>query len=214
MSYLDFVASLAVLIVTTFATYINLLNYKAIMSFSLYIQVRTMGPTMIPGALINIYRIKEALSLNGVIDNLYFNESVLTRQVSLTYFDVYLGNTGPGVAKNIKWEVEYCQNKECADTEWIKGEEKVFSPYAKENIVGYLVRDIIEADQNTPKITNLILPNKTRSFPWVISIEYDKSSIIHRKNRIKEIFEILQDGTVKRVSKIEIKRKIFRKHPL
>ena len=199
MGNFTLVASFLVVTIALITALINYQNFKAIMSFSIYIEAKTVGPIPVGGRPVNTERIERTLSLNNIT----------SQNLILTYFDVYLGNTGPGLVKNIKWEVDYCPDGGCNDIKWTKGKEEAFGPQAKKNIVGYLVRDI-----NNKNNVKLKLPNKKGSFPWRISIEYDKSSIIHRKNRIKEIFEISQDGTVKRVSKIEIKRKIFRKHPL
>lgn len=191
MCNLTLIASIAVLIVTVFATLINFLNYKAVMSFFLYIESKTEGPIQCQG-LLSIDRISKILSLNDL----------KSQDFNFTYFDVYLGNTGPGLAKNIKWEVDYCPDRNCNDLKWTKGKEEAFGPHAKKNIVGYLVRDIFVSSQ---KIVNLKLPNKNESFPWSISIEYDKPGIHFNQIRIEEKFEISQDGTVDRVSKVKSK---------
>ena len=166
------------------------------MSFSLYIESKTEGPIQSQG-LLSIDRISKTLSLNNL----------KSQDVSLTYFDVYLRNTGPGLAKNIKWEVDYCHDRNCNDLKWTNGKEEAFGPQAKKNIVGYLMRSI-------ETVKDLKLPNEKKQFPWVISIEYDKPGINFREIRIKEKFEISQDGSVNRVSYSKIKEKCSKKYLL
>ena len=185
MTFLSFLASIAILSVAIITFFIIFLNYRAVVSFSLYIEAKTMRSISYQKGSYSPDRINKTLSLNHIT----------SQYVSLTYFDIYLGNTGPGLVKNIKWKVDYYPDGTCNDLNMTKGEIKAFGPQAKKNIVGYLVRDII-----SPKTNNLKLPNKNGKFPWVISIEYDKPGIHFRKTR-KENFEISQDGSVEQVSK-------------
>ena len=134
---LSLILSVIVLFVAAFTAFINYLNYKAITSFSLYVRTDTKSQKVTEGSLANFpNRITKTLTLNDLIP-IEKGEILIIR-----WFDLILGNTGPGLVRNIKWEVDYSIELETQDKDDMCSQEPFdLGPQSNLVIVGYLPRD-------------------------------------------------------------------------
>lgn len=194
MSTLDLVSiilSLVVAVMAFFSAYVSYLNLKAVTSVTLYLFPETKD-----GVLDNTNymsypdRLREA-----VLQNL----GTLPPQnpIRIRWFDLMLGNTGPGLALILSWETNY--NNKYRDSSEMKCSESFFlGPQAKMPIVGYIPKDY------SPSILPTIFSQFTKvgtdngRFPWKVKVIYEKQRGVKRAKYGLE-FEVEATGQVKAI---------------
>ena len=194
---LSLILSVIVLFVAAFTAFINYLNYKAITSFSLYVRTDTKSQKVTEGSLANFpNRITKTLTLNDLIP-IEKGEILIIR-----WFDLILGNTGPGLVRNIKWEVDYSIELETQDKDDMCSQEPFdLGPQSNLVIVGYLPRDyalINEEKQNYKQFNKLPIPDNKST--WILNVSYEIPQGIGKNLKRNEKYAILPNGIASRIN--------------
>lgn len=187
--------SAAVIIVAGFTAIINYLNYKAITTFTLYLRAETKEKTVgkndtwssFPG------RIPFTLTLNNISTSY-----PQVQQITVRWFDVILGNTGPGIARNITWKVQYSPGGNNDSNDMHSQEMFDLGPQAKVEIVRYLPKDCYTNTNRTFVFAFTRLPNPSTKFPWIVEVCYELPRYIRKNLKVQEEYSILPDGVVKK----------------
>jgi hypothetical protein len=192
---LSLILSGIVLFVAAFAAVINYLNYKAITSFSLYFRTDTKSQVVTANSLCCLpNRITNTLELNGLLPIKPVNSLVIR------WFDLTLGNTGPGLVRNIRWKVGYSTESEPQDKDDMCSREPFdLGPQSNLVIVGYLPRDYALINEDKPPYYEPFkqLPNFEKGFPWKLILSYEIPRGIRQNLKVKEQHTISPDGIVR-----------------
>lgn len=188
--------SATVIIVAGITAFINYLNYKAITTFTLYLRAETKSETVDQKTpwLKFPDRISRTLILNGA-----YLSNPQTIPITVRWFDLILGNTGPGVARKVTWKVQYSPEDKNRDSNDMHSQEKSdLGPQANAMIVSYIPRDY-SLDRQQSFFSSLTkLPNPTSGFPWVVEVCYEIPRVIRKNLKVQEEYSILADGTVQK----------------
>lgn len=193
MSVLSVGVSFFVGVVALITAYITYLNLRVITEVSLYLFAKTEGGILEQN---NYSQYPDRINVT------YRNNGLTippTHPTPIRWFDLDLGNTGPGIAIIETWSVDY--DSKARDFKEMNSNNKiVLGPQSRLTIVGYIPRDYSPStvgSQNIfyPVMTNL--PNSLGTFPWKIEITYRKKLIKPTSHRYKMEFEISSSGSVK-----------------
>lgn len=180
----------AVGLVTAVITYLNL---KAMTEVTLYLNAVTVQD-VIEQNNYSFYpdRIKNTFLSNGMTMPPPY-------PTPIRWFDLNLGNTGPGIALIDEWSVDY--DPKANDSSEMKGNNRlVLGPQSLLTVVGYLPRDYSISRAGSQAIIYQYmgkLPNKAGIFPWKIEVIYRKKLVNLGKYKYKIIFEVSSNGLVK-----------------
>jgi hypothetical protein len=202
IEWISIIISAIVAIVALITAYINFLNYKAITSFTIYLRAETkqriIDQNTSWGTIPN--RIAQSLSLNN-----FALSSPQNHPITVIYFDVFLGNTGPGVAKRIHWKVEYSPKSQPTFNSYQDSNDMHsnipfdLGPQSNIVIVGYLARDASMFQQSFSSQLSK-LPNPTGHFPWLIELEYEMPTFCGKHKKSSERWNIENDGKCEKLT--------------
>ncbi len=201
MSVLSIGASIFVGIVALITAYITYLNLRVITEVSIYVFAKTV---------------------NGVIEqnnysqapdriNVTFHQNGLPipppYPTPIRWFDIDLGNTGPGTAIIESWVVDY-SNPNARDASDMKSENQlILGPQSRLTIVGQIPRDYSLSAVGTQGISYQHmkkLPTTSGTYPWKVEIIYKKKMIKPTEKKFKMEFEVNSNGSVKSIGPIEV----------
>ena len=121
----------------------------------------------------------------------------------IRWFDLILGNTGPGLVRNIRWNVGYSNTLNLQDKDDMYSQEPFdLGPQSNLVIVGYLPRDYALISKGTQTNYNQfnIIPTLTNEPPWVLTVSYEIPRGIRKNLKREEIYHILSNGIVRRIN--------------
>ncbi len=202
MDALSLVVSVFVVLVALVTAFISYMNLKAITTFTLYLTAETKDGVIDQN---NYYyypdRIKSTVLNNGITIPPPYS-------MSIRWFDLHLGNTGPGIARVNSWTVDYKSNNNQDSSDMKSKFELYLGPQSELVIVGYLPRDISMMRAGTiPVMYSQFgkLPNSYGRFPWDVDVVYSKKVILPSRKRYTLKFKIASNGSVEREGPFLIK---------
>jgi hypothetical protein len=189
------VLSATVVIVAGITAIVSYLNYKAITTFTLYLRAETKEKTV--GKNDTWFLFPDRI-LNTLVSNQVSTSNPQVVPITVRWFDVILGNTGPGVARKITWKVQYSPegNKDFNDMH--SQETFDLGPQANVEIVRYLPKDYSTNINRTFFSEFTFLPNPSTRFPWIVEVCFEVPRFMRKNLKVQEEHSISADGTVRK----------------
>lgn len=195
MTSLDIVSltlSAFVAIVAALTAYVSYKNFQAVTSVTLYLYPETKEGTFEQ----NNYqrypvRIMNSLLKNGITIPPQY-------PMPIRWFDLSIGNTGPGIARILSWRINYIQTAQ--DKNVMSSNEPFYlGPQAKIAIVDYIPRDY--SNDKFGHFFNRLtkLDTEDGKFPWRVTVIYERQRGFNKNAKYGLEFEVNQEGGVKAV---------------
>lgn len=199
IDFLSLALSAIVILVGSATAYVTWLNLRAVTEVSIYLFPETRQCEIVES---NAFALPSRMQLA-----LLKNTGSFPPRSSITvrWFDFFLGNGGPGVAKILRWCVNYDLSAADLNSNYHddSGEMKcnsplVLGPQARVNIVGYVPRDYAFS---RGKVFNPFskIPTSSGTFPWILEVHYVRTLLKWKKKGYVIKFEVNERGEVKQI---------------
>ena len=187
------VLSATVVIVAGITAIVSYLNYKAITTFTLYLRAETKEKTV--GKNDTWFLFPDRI-LNTLVSNQVSTSNPQVVPITVRWFDVILGNTGPGVARKITWKVQYSPGINKDFNNMHSQESFDLGPQANVEIVRYLPKDYSTNINSTSFSPFTCLPNPSNSFPWIVEVYFEVPRFMRSNLKVEEKYYIFSDGVI------------------
>lgn len=185
--------SAVVIIVALITAIINYLNYKAITTFTLYIRAETKEKTV---GISDTWFLFPDRIISTLVSNQIPTSNPQPKPITVRWFDVILGNTGPGIARKITWKVQYSPGINKDFNNMHSQESFDLGPQANVEIVRYLPKDYSTNINSTSFSPFTCLPNPSNSFPWIVEVYFEVPRFMRSNLKVEEKYYIFSDGVI------------------
>lgn len=189
---LSLILSIVVIGFTALTAYLTFLNLQLMTEVTLFLQVHTEHNSLgLSNYLGYPHRIKAAFRDSvGIIPPPY--------DYGIRWFNLELGNTGPGIAVITSAEVSYITGAPDSGDMMIN-DKLPLGPQGRLPLFEKIPKDYSAlARAGDPSYTPFTkLPNDTGSFPWKVTVEFKKKRAEFDKGAFTMTFEVDKEGRVK-----------------